>query len=92
MINKNLHCFVYGRVQGVGFRKWIKTKSLEYSLKGWVKNCKDGRVELEISGQETLILEFIKILKKGSFFSKVEKIEYSLKRYKIFKEFIVLPS
>ena len=32
MTNKNLHCFVYGRVQGVGFRKWIKTKSLEYSF------------------------------------------------------------
>lgn len=51
MINKNLYCFVCGKVKSVSFRKWIKMKLSEYSLRGWVKNCKDRRVELDFLNQ-----------------------------------------
>ena len=68
MINKNLYCFVCGKVKSVSFRKWIKMKFSEYSLRGWVKNDKDRRVELEVSKSGIVIREFIKILEKELFF------------------------
>ena len=51
MINKNLHCFVCAKGKSIGLRKWIKMKFSEYSLRGWVKNCKDRRVELDFLNQ-----------------------------------------
>mgnify|MGYP001221207741 FL=1 len=92
MINKNLYCFVCGKVKSVSFRKWIKMKLSEYSLRGWVKNDKDRRVELEVSKSGIMIREFIKILKKEPFFYKIGKIEFSKKKYEMSKEIIVLLS
>mgnify|MGYP001386478780 CR=1 FL=1 len=92
MINKNLYCFVCGKVKSVSFRKWIKMKLSEYSLRGWVKNDKDRRVELEVSKSEIVIREFIKILEKELFFYKIGKIEFSKKKYEMSKEIIVLLS
>lgn len=92
MINKNLYCFVCGKVKSVSFRKWIKMKLSEYSLRGWVKNDKDRRVELEVSKSGIVIREFIKILEKELFFYKIGKIEFSKKKYEMSKEIIVLLS
>ena len=92
MINKNLYCFVCGKVKSVGFRKRIKMKLPEYSLRGWVKNDKDRRVELEVSKSGIVIREFIKILEKELFFYKIGKIKFSKKKYEMSKEIIVLLS
>ena len=35
-----------GRVQGVGFRFTARSLASSHSIKGWVKNLADGRVEL----------------------------------------------
>ena len=41
---------VYGKVQGVGFRLLVKSITISYNCKGWVKNCEDGTVEILVSG------------------------------------------
>lgn len=48
-----------GRVQGVGFRYTVKQLALGFDLVGWIKNLKDGTVELQISGDEEEVNEFI---------------------------------
>lgn len=42
--------FVTGRVQGVGFRWWVKSKGLELGLVGFARNLDDGRVEVCAQG------------------------------------------
>ena len=86
MINKNLYCFVCGKFKSVGFRKWIKMKLSEYSLRGWVKNDKDRRVELEVSKSEIVIREFIKILEKELFFIGLEKLNLVKKNMRCLKK------
>ena len=86
MINKNLYCFVCGKVKSVGFRKRIKMKLSEYSLRGWVKNDKDRRVELEVSKSEIVIREFIKILEKELFFIRWEKLNLVKKNMRCLKK------
>ena len=38
--------FVQGRVQGVGFRWWVRARALELGLTGFARNLVDGRVEV----------------------------------------------
>ncbi|SMC32575.1 acylphosphatase [Janibacter indicus] len=38
--------FVRGRVQGVGFRWWTRSRALELGLVGHARNTDDGRVEV----------------------------------------------
>lgn len=46
-----IHLFFSGRVQGVGFRFRALNQAQKYTLKGWVKNLPDGRVELLAQGK-----------------------------------------
>ncbi|MGB0154161.1 MAG: acylphosphatase [Verrucomicrobiales bacterium] len=51
-----------GRVQGVGFRYSTKNLAKGFDVLGWVKNLPDGRVELQIQGDEEELDEFIQEL------------------------------
>lgn len=57
------HVLYSGRVQGVGFR--FTTQSIASSLKltGWVKNLRDGRVEVVAEGQKIQVQELCRQLK-----------------------------
>jgi acylphosphatase len=45
-----LNAFVRGRVQGVGFRWWVRARALELGLVGHAANLDDGRVEVVAEG------------------------------------------
>lgn len=48
-----LSAFFSGHVQGVGFRYTVAQIAKGYEVTGFVKNLADGRVELEIEGEES---------------------------------------
>lgn len=45
-----LTAWVHGRVQGVGFRWWVRSRALELGLVGHAANLEDGRVEVVAEG------------------------------------------
>lgn len=57
----------YGRVQGVGFRYRAYYAAQSYGIKGWVRNCPDGSVEMEAQGLEQSIDSMIMSVEKGTF-------------------------
>jgi acylphosphatase len=69
------HVFVFGFVQGVGFRQLVKRKARSLALTGWIKNLPDGRVEAAFSGPKESIEEVILFCKKGPFLSEVKHVE-----------------
>ncbi|MBS9534220.1 acylphosphatase [Mycobacterium sp. M1] len=45
-----LTAWVHGRVQGVGFRWWTRSRALELGLTGYAANRPDGRVQVVAQG------------------------------------------
>jgi acylphosphatase len=65
---------ITGRVQGVGFRYFTQKKANEIGIKGWVKNTRDGAVEVLVQGTETVINTFTDYLQIGPPLSRVDHI------------------
>ena len=53
------HIWFSGLVQGVGFRYRSYYAANQLGLTGWVMNLPDGRVEMEVQGEEVRIQEMI---------------------------------
>lgn len=45
-----VHLLVSGRVQGVGFRWFVRVAARRLRLSGWVRNRPDGSVEIAADG------------------------------------------
>lgn len=61
------HILFSGRVQGVGFRFTACSLARPLGLNGWVKNCYDGDVEMEVQGEEEAIDRMIEGLDRGRY-------------------------
>ena len=59
-----MHAFVSGRVQGVGFRYRTKILAEKLGLKGTVCNLDDGRVEIYAQGTEERLEQFLVALER----------------------------
>ena len=69
---------VSGKVQGVGYRKAIQQMASLGQLQGYVKNLKDGRVEVVAFLYEDQLEDFLMMLKNGSPLSQVESVEQEI--------------
>lgn len=68
------HVRITGRVQGVCFRAWTREQAQALGLKGWVRNCPDGRVEAHIEGKDTAVEQMIGRLRHGPPSASVEDL------------------
>jgi acylphosphatase len=66
---------VHGRVQGVGFRAWIRREARRLGLRGTVRNRADGAVEIEAEGGETELRELQRRAGVGPPGAAVQRIE-----------------
>ena len=67
--------FVSGRVQGVGFRYWTTGRARHLGLVGWVRNRRDGRVEVLAYGEKSALDTLAKELEKGPSGAQVEAVQ-----------------
>ena len=72
-----IHVLVEGRVQGVGFRWFTRDAASALGLAGWVRNLKDGRVELLARGPRPRLDELVARLWEGPPASTVFSLDIS---------------
>ena len=73
--DKRLHARVTGRVQGVGFRYFVVTSANELGLMGWVRNRRDGSVEVVAEGDLDLLKRLLGVLERGSTSSIISDVK-----------------
>ncbi|QIS05253.1 acylphosphatase [Nocardia brasiliensis] len=60
-----LSAWVHGRVQGVGFRWWTRSRALELGLVGHATNARDGRVHVVAQGPRADCARLLELLRSG---------------------------
>jgi acylphosphatase len=60
-----LTAWVHGRVQGVGFRWWTRSRALELGLTGYAANLPDGRVQVVAQGSRDACERLLQLLQDG---------------------------
>lgn len=66
---------ISGRVQGVGFRFFAEEHAQRLALHGYVKNLRDGRVEVYAIGDEPRLEGLKQLLTQGPRSARVTNIE-----------------
>ncbi len=74
-----LHATIQGNVQGVGFRHFTRQTAQEQGLTGWVRNLRDGRVEVMAEGEHENLNQLLLRLRKGPISADVNDIDYEFK-------------
>jgi acylphosphatase len=73
---ERLSATVTGRVQGVGFRWWVRSAADRLGLTGWVMNGEDERsVELVAEGSASALDQLERLLREGAPGSVVDRVE-----------------
>jgi acylphosphatase len=88
-MEKTIHCFVSGRVQGVCYRMETSQQAKILGLTGWVRNLEDGRVEVMASGEAALIDQLRTWLAKGPKLAQVINVESHDMEYQAFPDFSI---
>lgn len=75
MSRERLAATVRGRVQGVGFRWWVRSTAESLDLVGWVMNSDDERsVELVAEGRRADLDELERLLRIGPPGARVDSV------------------
>jgi len=64
-MNKQVHVICRGRVQGVGFRFFVRDHARRLGLSGWVRNLANGGVEAVATGEHECLQQFLVLCKNG---------------------------
>jgi acylphosphatase len=72
---QTLHVVVGGRVQGVGFRWFVREEARRLGLSGWVTNLDSGHVELAAGGAVESIARLRRAIAVGPAGATVEVVD-----------------
>lgn len=67
--------YVAGRVQGVGFRYFVKKHADNQGVTGYAKNLADGRVEFLLQGEKPAVVSVLENIRIGPTYSQVREIK-----------------
>ncbi len=71
------HLIVSGRVQGVGFREYLRREAERLNVKGWVRNRHDGTVEAMLHGWPEDVAKVLDSARRGPPSARVTAIQVS---------------
>ena len=72
--HKRMHAIVVGEVQGVGFRYFVHEVANSLPITGWVRNRRDGSVEVLAEGTPQSLGMLLHALKEGPRSARVYEV------------------
>lgn len=69
---------IEGRVQGVGYRDWMRREADRLGVHGWVRNRPDGSVQALVAGEEGAVRELLTACRRGPALARVDRIDETL--------------
>ena len=76
-MKKRVHVLYAGRVQGVGFRLTTEETAQDLGVVGWVKNLKNGRVELVAEAEQFILERFLDAIQTGPMKNFIQQADIS---------------
>ena len=69
------HWIVVGKVQGVGFRWFVREQARRWGVRGWVRNLPDGSVEIAASGADENLAGLLAAVRRGPEGAAVDAVQ-----------------
>lgn len=69
----SIQVFYEGNVQGVGFRYSVRQIAKGFDVTGSVRNLRDGRVELLVTGEEGEVRAFVEAIGQSELRAHIKK-------------------
>lgn len=66
---------IRGRVQGVGYRAFVRKQARALGLRGWVRNEQDGSVQAVVEGPRGDLGALRQMCDEGPPFARVDQVE-----------------
>ena len=85
-----LHLIIIGKVQGVFYRATAGKMAKQWNISGWVRNTKDGHVEVVASGNDEQLNSFVKWCKTGPSLARVDQVQIDQTEEQCFEGFEIL--
>lgn len=67
---------VKGRVQGVGYRDFVKREAEKRGLAGYARNLDDGTVEVHAVGPASQVEDLLGVLQRGPRLAQVHGVDH----------------
>lgn len=74
MATTRIHLWITGCVQGVCFRHYTQEEALSLGVVGWVRNLRDGRVEVVAEGEAGAVERLVLWCYQGPSMAHVEDV------------------
>lgn len=85
-----LHLLIKGKVQGVFYRATAGKTAKQWGVSGWVRNTKEGHVEIVASGNDEQLKHFVNWCKLGPSLARVDQVEVEETAEQDFEGFEIL--
>lgn len=72
---RSVRVIVSGRVQGVGYRWFVRETATTCGIVGWVRNRRDGTVEAELHGDGEALDDVLSALRQGPRSARVDALQ-----------------
>ena len=84
------HLLIKGLVQGVFYRAAAKKMADNTGVTGWIKNTREGDVEVFVKGTEEQLQRFISWCREGPTMAKVTDVIVTEQEETEFPDFIIM--
>lgn len=73
--SERLTAIVHGDVQGVGYRFFVQRQAAALGLRGYVRNLRDGTVEVVAEGPRPALEQLVAALRRGPSAAEVTTVD-----------------